>query len=53
MRVVSRRKDVECYKCEKEQMVLAKLDFGKYTQMSEVERKDYSDGWIYIHQKRR
>ena len=35
MRVVSRRKDVECY-----------------TEMSEEERKDYSDGWLYIHQKK-
>ena len=40
MRVVSRRKDVECYKC------------SEYTEMSEEERKDYSDGWLYIHQKK-
>ncbi len=53
MRVVSRRKDVECYKCNDTQMVLAKLDFAKYTEMSEEERKDYSDGWLYIHQKKR
>lgn len=52
MRVVSRRKDVECYKCSEPQMVLAKMDFGKYTEMSEEERKDYSDGWLYIHQKK-
>ena len=29
MRVVSRRKDVECYKCSEPQMVLAKMDFGR------------------------
>lgn len=52
MRVVSRRKDVECYKCKEKQMTLAKLDFAKYTEMSEEERKDYSDGWLYIHQKK-
>jgi len=27
MRVVSRRKDVECFKCGNEQMTLAKVDF--------------------------
>lgn len=52
MRVVSRRKDVECYKCEEKRMTLAKLDFSTYAGMSEEERKDYSDGWLYIHQKK-
>lgn len=52
MRVVSRRKDVECYKCNEKQMVLAKMDFAKYTAMAEEERKDYSDGWLYIHQRK-
>lgn len=51
MRVVSRRRDVECYKCGEEQMTLAKVDFGTFTAMSEEERKDYADGWLYIHQK--
>ena len=46
------RLDVECYKCSEPHMVLAKMDFGKYTEMSEEERKDYSDGWLYIHQKK-
>ena len=36
MRVVSRRKDV---------------DFDAFTSMSEEERKDYANGWLYIHQK--
>ena len=44
MRVVSRRRDVECYKCNEKQMVLAKVDFSTFTAMSEEERKDYSDG---------
>ena len=53
MRVVSRRKDVECYKCGEKQMAVAKLDFAKYTEMSEEERKDYADGWLYIHRSKR
>ena len=53
MRVVSRRRDVECYKCDEKEMVLAKLDFSKFVAMSEEERKDYSDGWLYIHQKKK
>ena len=51
MRVVSRRKDVECFKCGTGQMTMAKIEFTKYTAMSEQERKDYADGWMYIHQK--
>lgn len=49
VRVVSRRKDVECYKCGNEQMKLTNLEFTKYSDMSEKERKDYSDAWMYIH----
>ena len=45
MRVVSRRKDVECFKCGNEQMTLAKVDFDAFTSMSEEERKDYANGW--------
>jgi transcription initiation factor TFIIIB Brf1 subunit/transcription initiation factor TFIIB len=51
MRVVSRRKEVECYKCGENQMTLAKLDFAAFSEMSEEERKDYADGWLYIHRK--
>ena len=51
MRVVSRRSEVECYKCGEPQMTLAKIDFAGYTSMSEQERKDYADGWLYIHKK--
>ena len=35
----------------KEQMTLAKIDFEKYTTMSEEERKSYAEGWLYIHKK--
>ena len=52
MRVVSRRKTVECFKCGAPQMTLTKMEFENYTAMSEEERKNYSDGWLYIHQKR-
>lgn len=49
MRVVSRRKQVECFKCGQWQMTLSKIDFLQYTEMSEQERKDYAAGWLYIH----
>ena len=26
-------------------------DFDAFTSMSEEERKDYANGWLYIHQK--
>ena len=51
MRVVSRRKQVECYKCGQWQMSSVKLDFLKYTDMNEEERKNYAEGWLYIHNK--
>ena len=51
MRVVSRRKQVECFKCVQWQMTLSRIDFVKYTSMTEQERKDYADGWLYIHNK--
>lgn len=51
IRVVSRRKDVECHKCGYEQMRLTNLDIGKYSKMSEQERTDYSDAWLYIHKR--
>ncbi len=52
-RVVSRRKDVECYKCGNTRMTLSKVDFSAFTAMSEEEREDYSKGWLYIHQKKK
>ena len=51
MRVVSRRKQVECFKCGQWQMTLSRIDFVKYTSMTEQERKDDADGWLYIHNK--
>ena len=51
MRVVSRRKDVECFICGIEQMTLAKVDIDAFSSMSEEERMDYANGWLYIHQK--
>lgn len=51
MRVVSRRKQVECYKCGQWQMTSVKLDFLQYTEMNEEERKNYAEGWLYIHNK--
>ena len=52
MRVVSRRKQVECFKCGQWQMTLSKIDFVTYTEMSEQERKDYAEGWLYIHNRK-
>lgn len=51
MRVVSRRKHVECFKCGQWQMTSVRLEFVKYTSMTEEERKDYADGWLYIHKR--
>ena len=50
--MVSRRKEVECFKCGRPQMRLTNLEFGKYTNMSEKERQDYADAWLYIHRKK-
>lgn len=51
-RVVSRRREVECYKCGNSQMTLSKIDFGVFAAMSAEERENYSKGWLYIHQKK-
>ena len=42
IRVVSRRKQVECFKCGEEQMAETKLPYEKVGHMSEEERKDYA-----------
>lgn len=52
IRMVSRRKEVECFKYGRPQMRLTNLEFGKYTNMSEKERQDYADAWLYIHRKK-
>lgn len=49
--MVSRRKDVECHKCGNEQMRLTNLEMEKYSNMSEQERQDYADAWLYIHNR--
>ena len=39
IRTVSRRNEVECFKCGNEKMVLAKIPYEKYGKMSEKERE--------------
>jgi len=52
MRIVSRRKVVECHKCGLEQMTLSNLSMVEYTNMNEKERADYVEGWMYIHSRK-
>ena len=49
LRTVSRRSGVECFKCEDVEMQPVKLEYSRYVNMSEQERKDYVDSWMYIH----
>lgn len=49
MRTVSRRNDVECFKCGDVKMVPTRITYEKYGNMSEKERQDYADSWMYIH----
>jgi hypothetical protein len=49
--MVSRRKNVECYKCGVQDMTLAKVDFATYVSWSEKERQEYASAWMYIHSK--
>lgn len=51
VRMVSRRKAVECYKCGAAQMALTKTSFNKYVTWSENEREQYATAWLYIHNK--
>lgn len=51
VRMVSRMKTVECHKCGNMQMRLTNLEFDKYADMTEKERKDYADAWLYIHKR--
>lgn len=53
VRMVSRRKNVECHKCGNEQMRLTNLEFEKYTEMTEKERQNYADAWLYIHKRKK
>lgn len=52
MRMVSRRKVVECFKCGLEQMTLSNLSMVEYSNMSQQERDDYVEGWMYIHSRK-
>lgn len=45
---VSRRKEVECYRCGGAEMVPSKLTFAKYSEMDEQQRRDYAESWLYI-----
>ena len=49
IRVVSRRKNVECFKCGEIQMAVTKLPYEKVGNMSEDERKNYDKTWLYLH----
>ncbi len=52
MRIVSRRKNVECHRCGAMQMTLCNLSMVEYTDMNEKEREDYVTGWMYIHNRK-
>ncbi len=51
MRTVSRRKQVECFKCGRTDMQLSKLSFVEYSGMSDDQREDYAQSWLFIHGK--
>lgn len=50
LRVVSRRKKVECFRCGQE-MQQSRLTYEKYAQMNEQERDDYVQRWLLLHPK--
>ena len=52
MRMVSRRKDVECHHCGFSQMALTNLTMVRFTEMDEAQREDYSTAWLYIHKRK-
>lgn len=49
LRVVSRKKQVECFKCGEPQMTETRLPYEKAGLMTEEERRDYAESWLYIH----
>lgn len=51
IRTVSRRKEVECHKCCSMQMLPSRLTFAEYSQMSDKQRDDYAQSWLFIHSK--
>ena len=52
LRLVSRRKVVDCFRCQNPQMTLTNLTLARYSDMSQAERDDYSDAWRYIHNRK-
>lgn len=53
IRTVSRRKEVECHKCSEVQMLPSHPTFAEYSKMSDEQRNDYAQSWLFIHQKTR
>ena len=53
VRLVSRRSVVECHKCGNENMKLCNLSMKEYTDMTEQEREDYLQGWMYIQNRKK
>lgn len=49
IRVVSRRKNVECFKCGELHMSVTRIPYEKIGNMSEEERENYARSWLYIH----
>jgi predicted nucleic-acid-binding Zn-ribbon protein len=49
MRTVSRRKEVECFKCGCRDMKLSRLSFLEYSDMSDEQREDYAASWRFLH----
>lgn len=49
IRLVSRRKKVECFKCGETSMTELRLSYEQICNMSESEREDYAKSWRYIH----
>ena len=53
LRMVSRRRDVECHRCGNGQMRLTNLDLEKFSDMSAEERTSYAGAWLFIHKKQK
>lgn len=51
LRTVSRRTKVECYRCGRKQMEPVKLTYDRYVKMTQKERDNYKDSWLYIHSR--
>lgn len=49
VRTVSRRTDVECFRCSWPGMKPVKLDYQRYIDMDDEERLRYVENWMYLH----